>query len=168
MLDATAALLGEIGYDGLSIGAIALRAGVGRQTIYRWWDSKSAIIGEAVVDGVIALADPLFDSEPPATPAEWLARFAGTLAQPQTVQMIRALAAAAAEDDADSEALYARLTAPAHAQLVALILASAPSASAHEAEVRADAATGALLYRVLTRRSIDEATVAELTRLVTG
>lgn len=46
ILDAAAALLAEKGYAGVTIDAIASRAGAGRQTIYRWWSSKAAIFME--------------------------------------------------------------------------------------------------------------------------
>ncbi len=38
----------EKGYGGLSIEAIAARAGVGKHTIYRWWPSKGAVLMEAL------------------------------------------------------------------------------------------------------------------------
>ncbi|MCX4525626.1 MULTISPECIES: TetR/AcrR family transcriptional regulator [unclassified Streptomyces] len=47
ILDAALALLGEVGYNKLTIEAIASRAGVGKQTIYRWWPSKAAVLLEA-------------------------------------------------------------------------------------------------------------------------
>ena len=47
ILKAVAELLEEKGYGGVSIEAIAARAGVGKQTIYRWWSSKAAVIMEA-------------------------------------------------------------------------------------------------------------------------
>jgi AcrR family transcriptional regulator len=50
ILDATIALIGELGYDNVSIEAIARRAGVGKQTIYRWWPSKGAVALEAATD----------------------------------------------------------------------------------------------------------------------
>ncbi|GAA1364128.1 TetR/AcrR family transcriptional regulator [Streptomyces beijiangensis] len=47
ILDASLALVGEVGYNKLTIEAIAARAGVGKQTIYRWWPSKAAVLLEA-------------------------------------------------------------------------------------------------------------------------
>ncbi|WP_137872286.1 TetR/AcrR family transcriptional regulator [Rhodococcus sp. Q] len=44
ILDATRDLLGEVPYAKLTIESIAARAGVGKQTIYRWWESKGAVV----------------------------------------------------------------------------------------------------------------------------
>ncbi len=48
--DAALALVGEVGYAKLTIEAIAARAGVGKQTIYRWWPSKGAVLLDAFLD----------------------------------------------------------------------------------------------------------------------
>ncbi|MEE1769800.1 TetR/AcrR family transcriptional regulator [Streptomyces sp. JV185] len=47
--DAALALVAEVGYPRTTIEAIAARAGVGKQTIYRWWPSKAAVLLEAFV-----------------------------------------------------------------------------------------------------------------------
>jgi AcrR family transcriptional regulator len=44
ILDATRDLILKVGYDAMSIEAIAATAGVGKQTIYRWWPSKAAVV----------------------------------------------------------------------------------------------------------------------------
>ncbi|MFJ8772013.1 TetR/AcrR family transcriptional regulator [Streptomyces microflavus] len=48
--DAALALVGEAGYRRTTIEGIAARAGVGKQTIYRWWPSKAAVLMEAFLD----------------------------------------------------------------------------------------------------------------------
>ncbi|GAA2281305.1 TetR/AcrR family transcriptional regulator [Streptomyces atrovirens] len=48
--DAALALVAEIGYPKTTIEGIASRAGVGKQTIYRWWSSKADVLLEAFLD----------------------------------------------------------------------------------------------------------------------
>lgn len=47
VLVATSELVAEIGFAKLTIEAVAARAGVGKQTIYRWWPSKGAVVFDA-------------------------------------------------------------------------------------------------------------------------
>ncbi|OCC09927.1 TetR/AcrR family transcriptional regulator [Streptomyces sp. PTY087I2] len=48
--DAALALVAEVGYPRTTIEGIAARAGVGKQTIYRWWPSKAAVLMDAFLD----------------------------------------------------------------------------------------------------------------------
>ncbi|MEU5278690.1 TetR/AcrR family transcriptional regulator [Streptomyces asoensis] len=48
--DAALALVAETGYPKTTIEGIAARAGVGKQTIYRWWGSKADVLLEAFLD----------------------------------------------------------------------------------------------------------------------
>ena len=54
IIDATLQLLEDRGYVKLSIEGIAARAGVGKQTIYRWWPSKAALVIEAYSKAISA------------------------------------------------------------------------------------------------------------------
>lgn len=47
ILDATLALLAEIGFSALTVEGVATRAGVGKATIYRRWASKLPLVVEA-------------------------------------------------------------------------------------------------------------------------
>lgn len=49
VLHAVDDLLVEIGYAAMTMKGIAERAGVGRQTVYRWWSTKAEILLEACV-----------------------------------------------------------------------------------------------------------------------
>jgi AcrR family transcriptional regulator len=48
ILDAAFRLLSDPGTESPTIDAIAAEAGVGRQTIYRWWPSKGAVAADAL------------------------------------------------------------------------------------------------------------------------
>ncbi|HKG93951.1 MAG TPA: TetR/AcrR family transcriptional regulator [Gemmatimonadaceae bacterium] len=48
ILDASIALIREMGYDAVTMEAIAARAGVGKATVYRRWTSKELLVTEAV------------------------------------------------------------------------------------------------------------------------
>ncbi len=166
-MTAAAELLRAEGYEGLTIGGIAERAGVGRQTVYRWWSSKSAIVSEAVVAGVISLPlppspEPLPDGAVPGL-GSWLASFGEAVTREDTASVVRALAAAAAEGGPESEEIYARYTGPVKARIAAIAVAGGFAEG--DAAVLADAVQGALLVSALTRRPVDAAYLAALGRL---
>jgi AcrR family transcriptional regulator len=54
ILDATVALMEEAGWSGLTVERIAARAGVGKQTIYRWYDGD---LGRIVVEAYLEASD---------------------------------------------------------------------------------------------------------------
>ena len=50
VLTATLELMVETGYDGLSVDAVAARAGVHKTTVYRRWPTKAALVAAAAAD----------------------------------------------------------------------------------------------------------------------
>lgn len=151
VLAATADLVMAAGYENLTIDAIAERAGVGRQTIYRWWSSKASILAEAVVEDTLTPFDvPAADVDLLTLLRSWVE----AMRLPANATLIRALSAAAASDAADSEALYKHGTKASHLALESALrrgqVDGTIRADLHP-ETMADALTGALLYRVLAR-----------------
>lgn len=51
VLDATTRLLRVSSYEDVTVEAIASEAGVSKQTIYRWWKSKAAVVLEVMLTG---------------------------------------------------------------------------------------------------------------------
>jgi AcrR family transcriptional regulator len=156
ILDATRALLVEKGYADVSMDRVASRAGVGKQTLYRRWPSKAQLVAEAVMDahhsgGSFALPD---TGDVAADLRDWLLRYADAVAPPQNAALVRALAAAAAEDLRDGEALYRQLTGPQHdavMQRLRLAIDAGQVRADTDVEAVADALIGTIVYRVLAR-----------------
>ncbi len=57
VITATAELLKEMSLRDLTIEEIARRAGVGKQTIYKWWKSKSAVALDAFCKAMLTEVD---------------------------------------------------------------------------------------------------------------
>ncbi|WP_328546712.1 TetR/AcrR family transcriptional regulator [Streptomyces platensis] len=114
IFDAALALVGEVGYDKLTIEGIASRAGVGKQTIYRWWPSKAAVLLDAftaTVDDYDAKGLP--DTGDLAADLKFVLRAtADEFNDPAFQAPYRALAAAGANDEELSRAFVARLSEP--------------------------------------------------------
>ena len=90
----------ELRYDQLTIEGIAKEAGVGKQTIYRWWGSKSALIAECLTDGRLFPVDLVAPNtgDLVADVEEWIVGVAGILVAHNGESLLRSLVAAAAED----------------------------------------------------------------------
>jgi AcrR family transcriptional regulator len=62
ILDAAIEVLGETGYDGMTMDMVAARAKAGKATVYRRWSSKAELVIEAVA--CMKVADVNFDALP--------------------------------------------------------------------------------------------------------
>lgn len=100
ILDATARLFHNQGYDRLTIEGIAKEAGVGKQTIYRWWPSRGALIGECLAEGRLVPVDFVVPDTGDLTAdvETWLGSVLAILDAPEGGALLRSLVAAATED----------------------------------------------------------------------
>ena len=104
ILEATRRIIADEGPGGASVSAIARAAGAGKQTIYRWWPTRTALVAEALEEifeqesAFPSTDDPLADLRAQMTSAARLMRSpAGA--------MIRELIADA-QTDPDALALF--------------------------------------------------------------
>lgn len=124
------------GYDAVTIEGLAAEAEVSKQTIYRWWPSKAAILGEALLEGEL----PGMDGAPSMTPdleadlRAWFSAASEGLGRPESIALARALIAVTATDAELGDALNRRFAGPI-VDWVAARIARARDAG----EVRADA-----------------------------
>jgi AcrR family transcriptional regulator len=151
ILDATFGLLREQGTGGVTIDAIAEAAGVGRQTIYRWWPTKGAVVAEAMTRGARAIASPRGTGSFREDLRGFLADSFAGLQDPGTRRALRQLASAAVHDEHASEVL-AEFTAQRRAALRALLedgVTSGDIAATADLGMLTDLAYGVLWYRLL-------------------
>ncbi|MFI0709520.1 TetR/AcrR family transcriptional regulator [Streptomyces inhibens] len=113
IFDAALALVGEVGYDKLTIEGIASRAGVGKQTIYRWWPSKAAVLLDAFTADVEDYEQGLPDTGDLAADLKFVLRATVDEFNDPTFQApYRALAVAGANDEELSRTFVGRLLEP--------------------------------------------------------
>lgn len=173
VLDAMRAALYDGRYEAVTIEGLADAAGVSKQTIYRWWGSKQAVLGEALLEGSVPGADVAvpFTDDLGADLRAWFSAMSVSLGDAEGVAVARALIAVTAADAELGLALNERLAAPIR-EWVSSRLAAAVEAG----EVRADSNAGviadqfvamssyaALLGRPLSAEQVD-ATVRVLLR----
>jgi AcrR family transcriptional regulator len=166
ILDATFDLLRAHGADGLTIDAIAAAAGVGRQTIYRWWPSKTAVVVDAITDRARALT-PVRDSGSFRNDLAAFVRdsFAGA-SQAEMLRVLRQLGAAAQQDEHIARVI-ADFTAQRRGVLRSLLArgqASGDLSPAADLNMLADIVFGVLWYRALiSQEPLDAASADRLT-----
>lgn len=99
ILDATFRLLQESGGPGFTLEATAAAAGVGRQTIYRWWSGKGQLIAEALAERAqTVITAPDTDSFPDDLAAFFIASFADAT-DPTNAKVLRNFMALAQTDE---------------------------------------------------------------------
>lgn len=98
VLEAADDLLVEIGFAAVTIEGIAARAGVGKQTIYRWWSSKTDVLLDAFLDDAVEHLTPQDTGDLGRDLRTHLRNLAEFLTQSDAGAVFRALAGQAQHD----------------------------------------------------------------------
>jgi AcrR family transcriptional regulator len=170
ILAATQELLVERGYRELTIEGVAARAGVGKQTIYRWWPSRTALALEAYLAGSDAPPEPdggASTRENVRTLLDWLV---GVMLRPTGGRVVAGLVADM-QHDPELASRFHRDVIPERRRAMLTVLATAvergelrPGA---DLGVAVDSLHGAVFYRLLlSGEPLDAAFTERLTEQV--
>jgi AcrR family transcriptional regulator len=164
ILAATQQLLVQRPYRDVTIEGIAARAGVGKQTIYRWWPSKAALVLEAYLAGSDAVPPPAETATTRDDVRALLGWLIAVLAERTGGRVVAGLVGDL-QHDADLAEGFHRDVVPARreAMLAALERGRARGEIRADAdlELAVDALHGAVFYRLLLSGEPLDATFAE-------
>ena len=155
ILDAAFRLISDPRTEAVTIDAIAAAAGVGRQTIYRWWPSKGAVVADALMrHAQVVVPDRRTGSFAGDLTAFLVDSFAG-LGDPGLAGRLRQIVAAAQEDEHVAHVLT-DFTAARRAALRELLERGRDSgelAPDADLDMLVDMTYGVLYYRLLVRHA---------------
>ncbi|MBY8887079.1 TetR/AcrR family transcriptional regulator [Streptomyces sp. PTM05] len=165
VLHAADDLLVEHGFGALTVEAIARRAGVAKQTIYRWWPSKVEILLDTLIEDS-AKRIPVPADEPTAESVRgYLRGFARFLTRDPAGKVLLALLAEAQHDPDTARSLHERCLAPRRARERAMLTGATDAgeiAPTLGPDATMDALLGPIVYRALTGASIPRGLVDTL------
>jgi AcrR family transcriptional regulator len=157
VLHAADDLLVERGFGGVTIEGIAARAGVAKQTIYRWWSSKVDILLDTLIDDASrALAVPHAGSavEDAHRYLRSLARF---LTREPAGKVLLALIGEAQHDSEMARVFHRRYLDPqrrGEREMLRRGVTSGELTADIDIDATLDALSGPIFYRALTGASI--------------
>jgi len=178
ILAATREALVELGWSKLTLGDVAMRAGVAKTTLYRRWSGKN----ELVVDAVAELFDELVLADRGSLAADIegvVLQFAAILARPEAASGLMAVVAESTRDDALRERIRSsiverqkRLVLEGRARAQArgeLPPETDPEEAVRTVDLIFDVVAGAVVHRTLVSgRAADGEWVRDFTALLLG
>lgn len=143
-------LASEHGTEGLTMEGIAKRAGVSKETLYRWWRSKADVLLDALTD-LGERAIPVPDSGTLSGDLRAFTRATARALDPSTRQLLRTLAAAAAADGAVAEQVREKFLRHRRAALATVLDRAAHRHELSDQQISTvlDLVFGSLWYRLI-------------------
>ncbi|NUW36246.1 TetR/AcrR family transcriptional regulator [Nonomuraea sp. SMC257] len=157
VLHAADDLLVEHGFGALTIEAIARRAGVAKQTIYRWWPSKVEILLDTLIEDSDKRLSVPTEHPTAETIRDYLRGFARFLGDDPAGKVLLALIAEAQHDPATAASFHQRYLGPRREQerdLIARAIDAGEVSPRLGPDDTIDALVGPIVYRALTGSSI--------------
>lgn len=151
MLEAVIELLGDCGVAGMSVDAVASRAGVSKATIYRHWSSKEALCIEAVACLVVDPPVPV-ETDPRRELTALLSWLATALTGSDAGRLLPHLVSAAATDPQLGEIWRQSLVQPVHGHALRLLgeaIDAGQLAAGTDVDLAAELLLAPLFYRRL-------------------
>lgn len=153
------------GYEQLTIKAIADDAGVGRQTVYRWWPDKAEIVLDALLDLTEReLPQKFQESGDTLRDIEGILRLTFDYSQRITGRALVGIMAAAQADPALSKRLQGTVIGPRRDALEAILRRGVDAGTLTEAvplKLVVDFAWGTMWYRLLSHHGPINAALAK-------
>lgn len=168
ILGATTQLIERDGYSRVTMESIARRAGVSKQTVYRWWPAKAAILLEALNEGAAAIS-PVRDTGSFETDLRTFLR--STVAGAGRNRPLLAALMAEAQFDEDLAEAFRTGFLARRRQILGELLARGRSggelAASADTDLLVELVFATLWYRILAQnRPLNRAFADQLTHLV--
>lgn len=112
ILDATLSLLASVGYDRLTMDAVAAEARASKATLYRRWSSKPALVVDALLRTKEALQAPVVDTGSLREDLMQMACVHGGLTDARSAQVMAGVVTAIQRDPEFAEEFRTRVIAP--------------------------------------------------------
>ncbi|HWK25598.1 MAG TPA: TetR/AcrR family transcriptional regulator [Solirubrobacter sp.] len=152
VLHAADDLLVERGFGGVTIEGIAARAGVAKQTIYRWWPSKVDILLDTLIEDAERQIPVTHGGSTLKATQAYLRALAKFLSKEPAGRVLLSLVGEAQHDEAMATVFRERYLAPRRAQERAMLQAGIDAGeldTALDVDATLDALIGPIVYRAL-------------------
>ncbi|NUL45942.1 TetR/AcrR family transcriptional regulator [Cellulosimicrobium funkei] len=166
VLKAAADLMVGCGFQELTIEGIAAAAGVGKQTIYRWWGSKASVVVEALAEGFLdmPLGGPEDTGDLRGDLGAWLVALRSEIEAPEVSRLVQTIMSTLT-----SAAMHSALVQPIMAGLDARFQEHGrnhPGGLAGPPEFLAETVAASLLLRLMFSRPLTTEWIDQLLDLV--
>jgi len=159
ILKAAYQILNEAGFAGFTVEGVAARAGAGKATIYRWWNSKGTLAIEAFLVALTPRLERPRESASPIADLRAQVHHAAGIYRGRAGQLLRELIALGQEDSETSRRLRTDFVEPRRESAMRLLeraRACGELAQGIDIDVLADALWGPIFHRLL----VSHATIA--------